>query len=1203
MIKLLVIPPSVSTNIKNTVIRRDISKAGSNASSCERLNAAHCGLGSGAVSCPTIMAFASLFASPPNPVLDKNMTDQSELAGDEREDGELEDGEIDDEGIGIEEEGKEVKEEKEKEEKSHRRSRKRHRKEREKRKSKKRRRDRQKHHSPGSDGSSDSYDSEFDHPERSHKKNAAPAYRDYDSQFTQHGQPSGGGYMKPQKAPPHKNDFDKFSDYSEEKYDYEDEDNDFADELNQYRQAKEATAPGPPKGPPKEQMMKPPNMKGVQKGPVLKGKGRGMGRGRGAQKNKKQKGKNWGRGRGRGGDQGGDGMKEDGKGPPNIQKKRPIMTQEFINQHTVEHNGRYICKYFLEGRCIKGDQCKFEHEMVIPDKKKEICKFYLQGFCSKGENCIYMHNEYPCKFYHTGAKCFQGDNCKFSHEPLTDLTRELLEKVLNTEEEPVNEDEQELEDLRKQGIAPLPKPPPGVGLLPTPGPHSPQEGSPCGGKKIPSLFEIVVQPTVDLAQKIGLRPNFYNSSSPPGPQFQGNGPPPPQMFGSGPDDITGPNGPPGPPPGSPGSHHGGPPGGHCPPMNQSPPGHGFPGPHGHPGPPMHLPPPGPPPGYHGMPPGNPHGSRARDNPQQMPDLQNIPYQADFFNNYYSNQAVHSLESAPLQEEEALSMEQLAYTCVQDSQQSGTESDGGSNHKGPVQVPDFLPAMQKALFLRLSQKQHEGDHQKDDGKGHKMANKDKDDAVNWYSSDEEDGSSVTAILKTLKKQNEMMKSQQLSTGQPGQGPCDPRLQKEKGVPCDPRTKCDPRHRAPGEGRKVADVAVDPRLVRDPRKIKPHESGPAKPEGHPSHKQQAADDDEDGERELREKAANIPLEPLPGMALRDPRCQLKQFSHIKVDIILSRPAFAKSVVWAPEDLIPLLIPKQEPSINLPLPPLIADCRMNRNHSILSDASQASLPHDPRLSGARAKDGFSKVGKPPEPKSSPEKPLDPRLHKAVDPRMGRPSGADSSKPPAAKDSHPVPDPRLLRGSMSSLPAPAPAPAKPEPEKLPPYAPKLSSSSGGLGSPTTLLGGISLYDPRNQSPQPAKEEGEPPKKLGVAKPPVKAETMQSPPAPVSKPGSGPDAKAADGPSDAPAEKSNSYGKARPVSKAAPPSSAAPAVHNLPIQALAGLIRPPYSDPRQTRQSGPSSVSQEAEANGEPDGKPLKDVFKTFDPTASPFC
>lgn len=52
----------------------------------------------------------------------------------------------------------------------------------------------------------------------------------------------------------------------------------------------------------------------------------------------------------------------------------------------------FILKYFYNNVSSQGEQCKFEHELVVPDKKKELCKFYLQGYCSKGDNCIYMHN-------------------------------------------------------------------------------------------------------------------------------------------------------------------------------------------------------------------------------------------------------------------------------------------------------------------------------------------------------------------------------------------------------------------------------------------------------------------------------------------------------------------------------------------------------------------------------------------------------------------------------------------------------------------------------------------------------------------------------------------------------------------------------------------------------------------------------------------
>lgn len=37
--------------------------------------------------------------------------------------------------------------------------------------------------------------------------------------------------------------------------------------------------------------------------------------------------------------------------------------------------------------------------------------------------------EFPCKYYHSGSECFQGDKCRFSHGPLNPHTKMLLDKV------------------------------------------------------------------------------------------------------------------------------------------------------------------------------------------------------------------------------------------------------------------------------------------------------------------------------------------------------------------------------------------------------------------------------------------------------------------------------------------------------------------------------------------------------------------------------------------------------------------------------------------------------------------------------------------------------------------------------------------------------------------------------------------------------
>ncbi|KXZ75615.1 Protein suppressor of sable-like Protein, partial [Tribolium castaneum] len=79
------------------------------------------------------------------------------------------------------------------------------------------------------------------------------------------------------------------------------------------------------------------------------------------------------------------------------------------------------------------NDCPYSHE-AVPPMKLELCKFYLKDCCAKGEKCSYMHSEFPCKLYHTGLVCVQGDNCKFAHAPreiLGGFPRMNREELLN----------------------------------------------------------------------------------------------------------------------------------------------------------------------------------------------------------------------------------------------------------------------------------------------------------------------------------------------------------------------------------------------------------------------------------------------------------------------------------------------------------------------------------------------------------------------------------------------------------------------------------------------------------------------------------------------------------------------------------------------------------------------------------------------------
>ncbi|XP_033646442.1 zinc finger CCCH domain-containing protein 4-like [Asterias rubens] len=246
-----------------------------------------------------------------------------------------------------------------------------------------------------------------------------------------------------------------------------------------------------------------------------RGRGRGRGKGRGGQAhggvpsmkgpgNQNQEGDenmeeiNAPVGRGKGGARGRGGKARGGKGRGKGMDSQAMQ--------------RPICKFYLEGKCNKGANCTFSHA-VSQNKKMEQCKFYIQGQCQKGDDCLFIHGDMPCKYFHTGAVCYQGEGCKFSHKPLTEHTRLLLGKVLKGGLQDVYGPEIQRQPHQTRGLLPHP-----VGPAVNP------------NKKIPSLFEIKTQLVGEEGRRIAelekerekdlmmQKMSFYGSGIPRGMQ-------------------------------------------------------------------------------------------------------------------------------------------------------------------------------------------------------------------------------------------------------------------------------------------------------------------------------------------------------------------------------------------------------------------------------------------------------------------------------------------------------------------------------------------------------------------------------------------------------------------------------------------------------------------------------------------------------------
>ena len=100
-----------------------------------------------------------------------------------------------------------------------------------------------------------------------------------------------------------------------------------------------------------------------------------------------------------------------------------------LNDVTYKQKVQSCWHFLLKGACLRGDECKFLHELPDPQdivKSPYHCRHFLRGNCKQGKNCTFVHDptkivaiksSYLCKHFANGW-CKRGDGCKFMHESL-----------------------------------------------------------------------------------------------------------------------------------------------------------------------------------------------------------------------------------------------------------------------------------------------------------------------------------------------------------------------------------------------------------------------------------------------------------------------------------------------------------------------------------------------------------------------------------------------------------------------------------------------------------------------------------------------------------------------------------------------------------------------------------------------------------------
>jgi hypothetical protein len=66
-----------------------------------------------------------------------------------------------------------------------------------------------------------------------------------------------------------------------------------------------------------------------------------------------------------------------------------------LNHKSKIHENQILCKFYLNGHCKRGKNCRYLHSESEREKwlnQKKECRYYNLGYCKEGSLCKYIHN-------------------------------------------------------------------------------------------------------------------------------------------------------------------------------------------------------------------------------------------------------------------------------------------------------------------------------------------------------------------------------------------------------------------------------------------------------------------------------------------------------------------------------------------------------------------------------------------------------------------------------------------------------------------------------------------------------------------------------------------------------------------------------------------------------------------------------------------